>query len=305
MHGHAQPSSFLFTHYSQVQHFALSRLGLVVRDINLASALDQPRNPIRDEAWRGHNTAVACVLVHVAKIGLVGGKKRKKALCLWGASILPRGQQFKKSRSGERRTIICIPASFAASQLANAMLGHHLSFLVLLDHTIPPSSNCAMAADGESALVYAVAATSPLGVTRPPTLLHFLCFDFAIPPEVKESRHREQIATPQTAAHPPPCRANIYERTMVRSWGFGVSALGMLALSPSCTFGRHLLLDKVREISKVFGAPSCSGELAGRGCCREASHTWDHCNCSGVAGAFEWVFCLTLDSPPLGHHCQC
>ncbi|CAN0052255.1 unnamed protein product [Ectocarpus sp. 6 AP-2014] len=32
---------------------------------------------------------------------------------------------------------------------------------------------------------------------------------------------------------------------MVRSWGFGVSALGMLALSPSCTLGRHLLLDKV------------------------------------------------------------
>ncbi|CAN0080294.1 unnamed protein product, partial [Ectocarpus sp. 4 AP-2014] len=39
--------------------------------------------------------------------------------------------------------------------------------------------------------------------------------------------------------------ANIYERKMVWSWGFGVSALGMLALSPSCTLGRHLLLDKV------------------------------------------------------------
>jgi len=76
------------------------------------------------------------------------GQKRTKMMVFYYM-----GRFLKKKRSTKKWCGVencakkeSAPKSFAASQERNTMLGHHLSFGVLLDHTIVPSLKSSMAA---------------------------------------------------------------------------------------------------------------------------------------------------------------
>jgi len=76
------------------------------------------------------------------------GQKRTKMMVFYYM-----GRFLKKKRSTKKWCGVencakkeSAPKSFAASQERNTMLGHHLSFDVLLDHTIVPSLKSSMAA---------------------------------------------------------------------------------------------------------------------------------------------------------------
>lgn len=115
---------------SQVQNLSARRLGFVVGDVDLPTALDQPRDSIKDEAWRKHIHAVYGLergIYVESKKAPAGGRRFKNP------KIAPKYEDRERSS----------PASFAASHVRNTILGHHLSFTVLLDQTIEPSASMA------------------------------------------------------------------------------------------------------------------------------------------------------------------